>query len=292
MRPLPELVSVVIPVRDGGELFERQLTALAAQTYEGPWELVIADNGSTDGTADRAVHWADRFPVPLRVVDAADANGCPGARNAGTSVAEGNFVTYCDADDEVAPGWLTAMAQAARAADVVGGWLETEVLNDLPVRAWRPAYDRRDLPRAIGWLPFAVGASLGVWRETYDELDGFRQDFPAGADDIEFCWRAQLTGRRVSLASDAVVHYRFRTDLRGMARQFRNYGQGEVVLFRDFRHHGLRRRPVGEVLYSLAWLAKHLPDLRDDVGKGVWVREAAYQLGRVRGSWQQRLLYL
>lgn len=292
LRTLPDLVSVIIPVRNGGALFERQVAALAAQTYGRPWELIVADNGSDDDTSERAATWVQRFPVPLRIIDASAARGCSGARNVGSEAAGGDLLVYCDADDEVAPGWLAAMAGAACTAGVVGGWLETELLNEEPARSWRPAYDRRSLPTAIGWLPFAVGASLGVWRDVYDELGGFREDFPSGADDTEFCWRAQVAGRTIVLEPEAVVHYRFRTDLRSMARQFRNYGHGDVLLFRDFREHGIRRRSVGDVLYSLVWLVKHLPDLRDDLRKGIWVREAAYLMGRARGSWQQRLLYL
>src|SRR5206468_3683315 len=49
--PVPDLVSVIIPVRNGAATLGSQLRALAAQTYPGLWEIVIADNGSTDATA-------------------------------------------------------------------------------------------------------------------------------------------------------------------------------------------------------------------------------------------------
>ena len=44
------MVSVILPVRDGSRVVARQLTALLAQTFLGPWELVVVDNGSLDDT--------------------------------------------------------------------------------------------------------------------------------------------------------------------------------------------------------------------------------------------------
>ena len=69
MRSSPRSVSVVMPTRNVAETVGGQLAALAAQTYTGDWELVVADNGSTDDTAPVLHRWADRIPH-LRVVDA------------------------------------------------------------------------------------------------------------------------------------------------------------------------------------------------------------------------------
>ena len=105
-REAPQLVSVIMPVRNGSESLARQLEALRGQTYGGPWELIVADNGSVDDTPSVAEEFAGRVPG-LRVVDASGRPGIGAARNAGAAAARGSF-------------WLTATRTTRRQRD---GWL-------------------------------------------------------------------------------------------------------------------------------------------------------------------------
>src|SRR5688500_9296124 len=97
--------SVVVPVRDGAATIGEQLAALAQQDFPGSWEVVVADNGSRDGTADVVRSFRDRLPG-LRLVDASARPGASHARNAGAAAATGEVLAFCDADDVVDPGWL------------------------------------------------------------------------------------------------------------------------------------------------------------------------------------------
>jgi len=100
------LVSVVVPVRQGARTLGEQLEALSRQTYSGEWELIICDNGSTDGTRGRALAW--QGALPLRIVDASAKKGVAHARNVGIEATRGAYVLICDADDVVDPaGWST-----------------------------------------------------------------------------------------------------------------------------------------------------------------------------------------
>jgi glycosyltransferase involved in cell wall biosynthesis len=60
-RPRPRSVSVVVPAYNAAATIAEQLEALATQWFDGDWELVIVDNGSTDGTADLARRYCQRF---------------------------------------------------------------------------------------------------------------------------------------------------------------------------------------------------------------------------------------
>src|SRR6185503_17262477 len=102
----PELMSVVVPVFNEIQLLPFQLDSLAAQDYGGPWELILSDNGSSDGSGALARKWSDRIPG-LRVVDSSDRQGGNHARNVGAAQARGDFLVFCDADDVTTPGWLT-----------------------------------------------------------------------------------------------------------------------------------------------------------------------------------------
>jgi glycosyltransferase involved in cell wall biosynthesis len=104
-------LSVVIPCFNAASTLGTQLEALARQRYNQDWEVIIADNGSTDGSLAVAESYKSRLPG-LRVVDSSDRRGAAHARNIGALNSTGDHLLYCDADDEVAPGWMAAMAEA------------------------------------------------------------------------------------------------------------------------------------------------------------------------------------
>ena len=101
-------VSVVIPVLNGAATISQQLAALAGQTYRGPMEVLVADNGSTDATVEVVQALSGRLPG-LRLVDASARVGTNHARNAGAAAAGGDLLAFCDADDVAAPGWLAGL---------------------------------------------------------------------------------------------------------------------------------------------------------------------------------------
>src|SRR5579884_898457 len=122
----PELVSVIVPSYNAGAWLEQQLEAVVSQDYDGPYEVIVADNGSADAAA--AGRLAARFSA-LRIIDASHRRGPGAARNAGVRAARGDFLAFCDADDVESAGWLRALVASAGDADVVGGRLDGERLN-------------------------------------------------------------------------------------------------------------------------------------------------------------------
>src|SRR5436190_565499 len=145
-----------MPVLNGETHVADQLAGLSAQTYAGAWELVVADNGCSDRTIGIVESWRPRLPS-LTIANARARRGLNHARNAGARAARGDFLAFCDADDVAGPDWLEAMAEAATGADIVGGRLEWEALNDPVVRAWRPQAPMTDLLVGHGFLRYAPG---------------------------------------------------------------------------------------------------------------------------------------
>ncbi len=284
-------VSVVMPVRDAAATVGQQLAALAAQTYGGWWELVVADNGSVDNTVDMVKQWSERL-ARVRIVDARDRSGITHARNAGASVAEGELLLFCDGDDAVDPGWIEAMCAAAATADLVGGYLDIEALNPPLVRQWRSAPTAHGLPTPMGLWPHVVGANFGVWRDVYRAVGGCDESFQAGGDDVDLSWRIQIAGGTIAFAPQAVVHYRLRNGLRATHRQIVVYGMGAAQLYRKFRSYGCIRPPLpGTVKYWMGLLRRAPRQLSDPAGRGQWVLDASYHWGRVRGGLRHRVLF-
>jgi GT2 family glycosyltransferase len=284
------VISVVIPMRNAARTITAQLEALAAQDYADEWEVIIADNGSSDGSAELAMKFVGRLPG-LRVIDASARRGVSHARNVGARAAAGEVIALCDADDVVGPGWLTALAAACRTWDVVGGSLDEVSLNDADARAWRGTA-RSDAPTTSS-RRYAVGCNCAVRASVVREIGGWNEDYVGGGDDVEFSWRAQLAGYSLGFAPEAVVSRRFRTDVRSLARQAVERGRAQPRHYRDFPDPGRPPRPGRLGLRRWLWLARHLGDVfASRARRGHWVRFAAGCVGRIVGSVQCRVAYL
>ena len=194
------MISVVIPVRNGMPLLEEQLRALAAQQCDEPWEVIVSDNGSNDGSLEFARDWAATRPN-VHVVDASGLAGASAARNAGVDVARGDLLAFCDADDVVLAGWLAACAEALKSADLVAGRFDFWSLNLIP-----PAPPVRAATRQLGFLPAGLGANLAVRRHPFEEVGGFDETCIPG-EDIDLCWRVRKSGGAVLFQPAArVIH--------------------------------------------------------------------------------------
>jgi glycosyltransferase involved in cell wall biosynthesis len=291
MRRPPELISVIIPVLNGEGHVGAQLGALASQSYRGSWEVVVVDNGCTDRTVEVARGWEDRLPA-LTIADARGRRGLNHARNAGVAAARGEFLAFCDADDVAAPGWLEAMAAAAPHADVVGGRNEWEALNDPVAIAWRPSGPMTRLMKDHGFLPYAPGGNLGVWRGVAEEIE-WDEAFSFGGSDQVFAWRVQLAGYRLAYAPDALMQLRFRDSLIELARQFYGYGLSGPYVHRAFRDAGMPPADNRAALQQWRRLLAGVPDLWSSrERRGHWLRRLAFRSGRLVGSIRARTLVL
>jgi len=249
-------VSVVLCVRNGARTLGRQLAALAAQDLEAPWELVVVDNGSDDGSGALAASWAGRMPY-LRVVDEPVA-GLNRARNRGVGAARADRIVCCDADDEVDRSWLRAMVTGLTRFDVVGGALVPR--PDRSERARGLDVPQTDaLPVLVGHA-FAVGASMGFHRRVADAIGGYDEDFDTGADDVEFCVRAVHAGCTIGFVPTAVTRYTVKDTARAVVRQHFNYGRGLQRLLAKAAQRGWietttrsRWRDLTTAAVPLAW---------------------------------------
>lgn len=280
----------MIACRNGAATLAEQLDALLAQEAPIEWELIVSDNGSTDGSRELVA----RYESPrLRLVDSSDRPGLSHARNVGAREARGGSIAFCDQDDRVATGWLAAMAAALDGHELVAGRLEHDLLNEpwtVEVRG-RPQSERL-LEYEQGWPPFAFGCTIGVRKELHERLGGFDESFSSGAEDADYCWRARQAGAELVLVEEALTHYRFRHDLRGVYRQARDYGEGEARLYAKHRPLGLprARRPLRRAARLWAATGRSFLRARTRGGLGIAVWLLGQRIGRLRGSVRGRVL--
>jgi GT2 family glycosyltransferase len=275
------MISVVVAVRDGLPWLDDQLAALAAQHCESEWEVVVADNGSADASAELVCEWGDRCRA-IRLVDASARRGPAAARNIGVESARGDVLAFCDADDVVQPGWLSAIASSLADADVVAGAFELGSLNGGERGTPSPAVTRQ-----IGNLPAGLAANLGVRRPAFEAVRGFDEDLHAG-EDIDLCWRLQLAGFKFATEQKAVVAKRERETGSGNFRQGITHGRSVPRLYRKHRAAGVTRDLKG-ALKSWGWLVIQAPRLLDPVRRRRWLRVAGVRIGRLIGSAENRV---
>jgi glycosyltransferase involved in cell wall biosynthesis len=281
------LISVIVPVRNGLPWLEDQLTALVAQQCPEAWEVVVADNGSSDLSRSVVQGFAD-LGHRVGCVDASAVRGPAAARNAGVRAAEGELLAFCDADDVVQPGWLAACVKALGDADIAGGVFDSWSLNGVPapspkVFAVPPAL------RQFGFLPAGLSSNLAVRREAFDEVHGFAEDLTVG-EDTDLCWRMQLRGYRFVVAEDAVVARRDRSGFAKVLVRFTAYGRCGPVLYRRYRESG-QKRELAVAAKSWVWLVWSIPRLAYRDRRIKWAEIAGWRAGRLFESIKQGVFF-
>jgi glycosyltransferase involved in cell wall biosynthesis len=282
-------LSVVIPTLNAADTIAAQLDALEHQEWSRSWEVLVVDGASTDGTVEVIERYRGRLPG-LRVIEATDKPGQAHALNVGVREARSPAVVFCDADDEVAPGWLAAMGAALEEHDLAGCAADGNKLNE----PW--ARDVRDVPPELSQLwfppytPFAGSGGLGVQRRAHELAGGFDESMPV-LFDVEFCVRAQSVGFELVFVPDALIHYRFRhawREIFGQARIYAIYGAylQKQVKSEDVRFPGVAKWALTgwqPILRLLARIGR-----RDARAKLAW--ELGWLVGRVHGSARFRVL--
>jgi glycosyltransferase involved in cell wall biosynthesis len=170
------IFTVVIPVYEGARVIERSVRSVLAQELTD-WELVVVDDGSRDDSGALALRAADG-DARVRVV-AQDNRGRSAARNAGASVAAGEYVVFLDADDEVRPDWLRRMSEAGVpiGAELIHcGGLRLSVDGTPP---WRVRAARYGALFAYQFGPFQSGM-FAMRIPRFREVGGFAEDMSFG----------------------------------------------------------------------------------------------------------------
>ncbi len=198
------LISVVIPVWNGKPFIEEAIRSVFSQTYPA-LEIIIVDDGSTDGTKQVVSRLAG--PIPITYL-CQERQGVAVARNTGASVARGDWVAFLDQDDMWYPHKLQVLADCFKthpetAFFFSGGDVIDTVGNPVSL-SLRPNELSLEVFGSDHWpLPSTI-----IFRtEAYKQAGGFKASLGDGCD-IEFA--ARIAKRWPShYISRSLVRYRF-----------------------------------------------------------------------------------
>jgi glycosyltransferase involved in cell wall biosynthesis len=269
-------LSVVIPAHNAEATIGEQLDALLAQDWSPGFEVIVADNGSTDPTGE-IVRSRSKTDSRLRLVDASGGRGAAYARNAGMAKARFDSIAFCDADDIVSDGWVEAMGKALRDHALVAGRVDVETLNPTG-RARARGLAVGEGPGRFGSVPFAHSCNMGVQRSSLEAVGGWDPSLPAG-EDVELCIRLWRAGRSLHYEPSAEVHYRYRGTESANWRQAVTYGAAHVDLARRLKVRQLERPSQLPRVRNLVWLVRHCTDLVDPCRRPHWLWTAGLNVG-------------
>lgn len=172
-------LSVLLPTYDAVEFVERAVGSVLDQTYED-FELIVIDDGSTDGTVEAIRQFEDDR---IRLIQREDESGITSALNAGIDAADGEYLARQDADDWSAPerferqvGFLDANPEVALLG--TGAWLVDE---DGQRTGRRRVLERPDFEDLLVHNEFVHG-SVMMRREALEAVDGYDEWFPTTED--------------------------------------------------------------------------------------------------------------
>lgn len=282
-------LSVIVPCFNAADTIAFQLEALAKQQCSEPWEIVVADNGSTDDTVAIIKQYQHRIPH-LRFVEASARRGSAYARNVGASVAKSEAFAFCDADDEVAPGWVAAMIEALSKHDLVAGCNEYSKLNQ-PWVIECCAYTEGNGVNKHPYFPYAGASNLGVKRSVHEMVGGFDETM-LSLQDVDYCWRIQEAGKTLECAKDALVHFRFRNTIEGLYRRSWKLACYDVLLHKKHQQVGMPKliKWQGFVKDAVILALKFMLRVRDRESLVRWLLNFAWFAGHLHGCIKYKYL--
>jgi len=213
------LVSIVI-VNYNGERFIKNCINSVLKTKYPNFEVIVVDNNSKDKSITLLKEF--KFDPNLKIIFSNKNLHYAGGNNLGIDYAKGKYVVFLNNDTVVTPNWLTELTKTfelnknvfavqclllrpgGKIIDSIGGTSDY-CARPLPVTyLWTKNKEAKQEKR----LFYGCGAALAIRRKILDKVGFFDPDLPT--DEIDLCWRINLSGGHIVLEPNAIV-YHFRS---------------------------------------------------------------------------------
>ncbi|AFZ29303.1 glycosyl transferase family 2 [Gloeocapsa sp. PCC 7428] len=279
-------ISVIIPCFNAAKTIAVQLEALAKQTWKN-WEIIVVDNGSTDDSVAIVEKYQKQI-LNLQLIHARDRPGAAHARNAGAKVATGEALLFCDADDRVEPGWLTAMGEALLKHDFVAGRFDYTQLNEPWLvnsgifQVQKTGLSQYEFPP---YLPFAGSGNLGIKKALHEAVGGFNEDL-IYAEDTDYCFRVQLLGTQLQFIEDAVAQIRLRNTFKDIYKQGKSWAESHIYLRLLYGISVSRFAAFGYLVKVLLYPSKIVFYLQSRSKLAEWLWILSWNIGLLKGSYK------
>ncbi|MFN2386929.1 MAG: glycosyltransferase [Thermoanaerobaculia bacterium] len=231
LEALYPLVSVIVVTRDGLHWMRLCLESLDRRTDWPRWELVVVDNGSTDGTREWLAEEAKRRGPSLRVVAFEENRGFAPAVNAGIAASRGELLCLLNNDTVLTRGWLSSLVRHLEADPGLGmvSASTNEIANEAKVdvgygsleglESWARRYTSARAGLAEPMEMLAMFCVL-IRRATFEAVGPLDERFTVGMfEDDDYSRRLRAAGQRLAVARDSFVHHFGRGTFRALPEE-------------------------------------------------------------------------
>jgi N-acetylglucosaminyl-diphospho-decaprenol L-rhamnosyltransferase len=211
--PQDAVVSIVIPTLDAGDMLTDCLIRVGAN--RDGIDVIIVDNGSTDGSVERALA---AFPAADVVRNSSNRGYAP-ACNQGAALARAGFILFLNSDASMSAQALDHLLEVASEDTTTAIWQPVTLTSDGALESTGDHFTWWGINRHLEDVPhpregersaevFAtVGAALLVRRSIFGELGGFEDSYFAYYEESDLCWRARLSGHEVRVVPGALIEH-------------------------------------------------------------------------------------
>lgn len=237
--------SVIVPAYNAQDTLDSCLTALAAQSVARErYEIIVVDDGSTDGTVDIVRQHGVRLICQQNAGPAA-------ARNRGAQAAQGDILLFTDVDCAPVPDWIERLTEPFSDPEVAGakGVYRTRqkaLVARFVQREYEDKYARMSPQKPID---FVDTYSAAYRRHVFLTNGGFEQRFPtASVEDQEFSFRLARKGYRLVFVPRAAVYHRHVTTVGAYWRRKFGIGYWKALLLRWHPERAVRDSHTPQVI--------------------------------------------
>ena len=238
-------VSIIIPTRNRKDSLKEGLLSLTHLDYpQNKYEVIVIDDGSTDGTEDMIIEIRDSLTYTFHYGRLKEKKGVSSARNLGMQIAKGQIFVFTDDDCLFEKGCLTNLLNGFNSPKVgaVGGLDRTpenattfSKCVDYLFTSFIGTGGLRGGGLRVGRY-YPKGCNMAVLREAVDCVGEFDEHLVPG-EEIEFGYRIEKAGYKIRFVPGAFVWHKRRTSLRALLQKMFKIGYTRVVLAR--KHRGL-----------------------------------------------------
>lgn len=208
-------LSVILPVYNAAKYLTGMLDSLAMQTAKSEIQIILVDDGSTDGSAEICDEFASSHTDT--VVIHRKNGGVSAARNAGIKEATGEYIGFVDADDTLAPDYFEKLLSAAKTNGcdmAMSGFTLVFEGDRRPVSPFEDGeiFERKDIADKIARKMLSDGNVNSVWSKIFRRsvIDEYSVEFPVGikiGEDKRFVLEFLAHCQRAVYAGDCGYFY-------------------------------------------------------------------------------------
>lgn len=193
------LITVVIPAYNSSRTIEDCLVSIQNQTFDGRYEIVLVDNGSTDDTVAQACR------IGVDKVVSSPGTTVYGARNEAVAEAEGDVLAFIDSDCVADPDWLSHGVGMLGGCDMVSGRILPQTSESPLLYNYDKYVARAHQERDGAEVSIAAGNAI-MKRVVFDDVSGFNSALETAGDSI-FSMQASKKGFVVKYAVECIVYH-------------------------------------------------------------------------------------